>query len=79
MGSWGTNVRRLRRVEMEMLLREWLSIWMVPVSGRVMERRVDARVDFPEPWVVVSGGFLFLIEGGRSCACTRSFEATFFI
>jgi hypothetical protein len=27
----------------------WLSMWIVPTSGRVIERRVDARVDFPDP------------------------------
>lgn len=55
MGSWGTKVRRLRRVEMSMSFREWLSMWMEPVSGRVMERRVEARVDLPEPCVYEHG------------------------
>jgi hypothetical protein len=52
-GSWGTKVRRWRRVEMSMSFRAWLSIWMEPVSGRVIESRVDARVDFPLPYFVL--------------------------
>lgn len=61
MGSWGTKVRRLRRVEMSMSFKGWLSMWMEPVSGRVMDRRVDARVDFPEPCVVLALAFLSFI------------------
>lgn len=63
---------------MEMLLREWLSMWMEPVSGRVMERRVDARVDFPEPCFLLGVGFyVWLWEWvGRACAFTCAFEGT---
>lgn len=46
---------------MSMSFKGWLSMWMEPVSGRVMDRRVDARVDFPEPCVVLALAFLSFI------------------
>jgi hypothetical protein len=48
-GSWGTKVSLCRRVEMSMSFKGWESIVMLPDSGRVMERIVEASVDFPLP------------------------------